>query len=126
MTTVQTLAELVAIDSVSVRPNAEIANYLAGRCEELGLTVKRFPYRDDNNLEKFNLVALAGEEFSTKPKVELALALWTRRVRHERLYCRSAWCCCSNRSAHVAPAAGTRFHRRRRSWIARSQAARGC
>ena len=72
-TVVQTLEELVAIDSVSVRPNGEIADYLAGRCEELGLAVQRFPYRDDNNLENFNLVALAGADFSTKPKVELAL-----------------------------------------------------
>ena len=72
-TVVQTLGELVAIDSVSVRPNTEIADYLAGRCEKLGLAVQRFPYRDDNNLEKFNLVALAGADFSTKPKVELAL-----------------------------------------------------
>lgn len=73
MTTVQTLSELVAIDSVSAHSNAEIADYLAGRCEELGLAVKRFPYRDDNNLEKFNLIALAGADFTTKPKVELAL-----------------------------------------------------
>ncbi|MFZ0062511.1 MAG: acetylornithine deacetylase [Pyrinomonadaceae bacterium] len=73
MTAVQTLAELVAIDSVSVRPNAEIADYLTRRCEALGLKVKRFPYRDDNDLEKFNLVALAGIDFATKPQVELAL-----------------------------------------------------
>jgi len=73
MTTAQTLSELVAIDSVSARSNAEIADYLAGRCEALGLAVKRFPYRDDNNLEKFNLIALAGADFTTKPKVELAL-----------------------------------------------------
>jgi acetylornithine deacetylase len=73
MTAVQTLAELVAIDSVSVRPNAEIADYLTRRCEVLGLKVKRFPYRDDNDLEKFNLVALAGTDFTTKPQVELAL-----------------------------------------------------
>lgn len=73
MNTAQTLSELVAIDSVSARSNAEIADYLAGRCEALGLAVKRFPYRDDNNLEKFNLIALAGVDFTTKPKVELAL-----------------------------------------------------
>ena len=73
MTTVQTLAELVAIDSVSVRPNAEITDYLGRHCEALGLNVKRFPYRDDNDLEKFNLVAVAGTDFTTKPQVELAL-----------------------------------------------------
>lgn len=73
MTTVETLSELVAIDSVSARSNAEIADYLAGRCEALGLAVKRFPYRDENDQEKVNLIALAGTDFSTKPKVELAL-----------------------------------------------------
>ena len=73
MNTAQTLSELVAIDSVSAHSNAEIADYLFVRCEALGLAVKRFPYRDDNNLEKFNLIALAGADFTTKPKVELAL-----------------------------------------------------
>lgn len=73
MTTVQTLSELVAIDSVSARSNAEIANYLTNRCEALGFSVKRFPYRDDNNLEKLNLIALAGADFSSKPSIELAL-----------------------------------------------------
>ncbi|MGI8918025.1 MAG: acetylornithine deacetylase [Pyrinomonadaceae bacterium] len=73
MKTAQTLSELVAIDSVSARSNAGIAHYLAGRCEALGLAVKRFPYSDDNNLEKFNLIALAGADFTNKPKVELAL-----------------------------------------------------
>lgn len=73
MKTAQTLSELVAIDSVSARSNAEIADYLARRCEALGLAVKRFPYRDDNSLEKFNLIALTGADFTNKPKVELAL-----------------------------------------------------
>ncbi len=73
MNTVQTLSELVAIDSVSARSNAEIADYLVGRCEALGLKVKRFSYRDDNDLEKFNLIALAGADFATNPEVELAL-----------------------------------------------------
>ena len=73
MTTVQTLSELVAIDSVSQRSNAEITDYLTGRCEALGFSVKRFPYHDDNDLEKFNLIALSGADFTTRPKVELAL-----------------------------------------------------
>ena len=37
------------------------------------MAVKRFPYRDDNDREKFNVIALAGTDFSTKPNVELAL-----------------------------------------------------
>jgi acetylornithine deacetylase len=35
--------------------------------------VQRFSYRDDNDLEKFNLVAIAGAASATKPAVELAL-----------------------------------------------------
>lgn len=73
MTPAQTLSELVAIDSVSARPNAEIADHLTRRCEALGLTVKRFPYRDDDGVEKVNLIAVAGTDFSAQPDVELAL-----------------------------------------------------
>lgn len=73
MTTAQTLSELVAIDSVSSRSNAQIADYLTARCEALGFSVQRFSYRDDNDLEKFNLVAIAGAASATKPAVELAL-----------------------------------------------------
>ena len=73
MTPAQTLSELVAIDSVSARPNAEIADHLTRRCEALGLTVKSFPYRDDDGVEKVNLIAVAGTDFSAQPDVELAL-----------------------------------------------------
>jgi acetylornithine deacetylase len=73
MTPAQTLSELVAIDSVSSRSNAQIADYLTTRCEALGFSVQRFSYRDDNDLEKFNLVAIAGAASATKPAVELAL-----------------------------------------------------
>lgn len=73
MTPAQTLSELVAIDSVSARTNAEIADYLTRRCEVLGLTVKRFPYRDDDGVEKVNLIAVVGTDFSAQPDVELAL-----------------------------------------------------
>ena len=58
MTTVkETLAKLVSIDSVSARSNSEIVEYLAQRCETLGLKVTRFPYIDDAGVEKVNLVA---------------------------------------------------------------------
>ena len=83
MTVQQTLSELVAIDSVSVRSNVEVAGYLTSRCEALGLKVKRFPYRDDNNVEKINLVALAGADFSTTPMVELALVGHTDTVPYD-------------------------------------------
>ena len=73
MTPRETLSELVAIDSVSAHSNAEIAAYLSDRCEALGFSVKRFPYRDDNDLKKVNLIAIAGTDFANKPSVELAL-----------------------------------------------------
>jgi len=60
MTTVQqTLADLVALDSVSSRSNAEIIFYLEKRCEKLGLATQRFSHIDEDRVEKINLVALA-------------------------------------------------------------------
>lgn len=59
MTVEQTLAELVAIDSVSTRSNAEIISYLRRRCEALGLTIQTFSHVDENGVEKINLVAVA-------------------------------------------------------------------
>jgi len=76
----QTLAELVAIDSVSSRSNVPIADYLASRCEAMGLRVKPFPYTDDNGVEKLNLIALAGTEFANTTAVELALVGHTDTV----------------------------------------------
>ena len=80
MNPIQILSELVAINSVSARSNAEIVDYLAQQCEALGFTVKRFPYRDDNGVEKTNLIALAGADFSSKRQVELALVGHTDTV----------------------------------------------
>ncbi|HEV7684042.1 MAG TPA: acetylornithine deacetylase [Pyrinomonadaceae bacterium] len=83
MTVQKTLAELVAIDSVSARSNSEIIDYLAQRCEAIGLTVKRFPYTDANGVAKLNLLALTGAEFSDKPEVELALVGHTDTVPYD-------------------------------------------
>jgi acetylornithine deacetylase len=81
MTVQKTLAELVAIDSVSARSNALIIDYLSRRCVAAGLQVKRFPYTDDNGIEKTNLIALAGAEFAAAPpQVELALVGHTDTV----------------------------------------------
>ncbi|MDQ1707243.1 MAG: acetylornithine deacetylase [Pyrinomonadaceae bacterium] len=77
----QTLTELVAIDSVSSRSNATIVDYLAGRCAAIGLEVQAFPYTDEVGVQKTNLVALAGSEFSAAaPQVELALVGHTDTV----------------------------------------------
>ena len=84
MTVQQTLAELVAINSVSSRSNAEIVDYLAQRCEAMGLRVKRFPYMDESGVEKINLIALAGTGFSDKaPEVKLALVGHTDTVPYD-------------------------------------------
>jgi acetylornithine deacetylase len=63
------LAELVRIDSVSSKSNAEIIEYLQRWCEALGLITRRYPYRDDRGVEKINLIALTADT----DEVELAL-----------------------------------------------------
>ncbi|HKO60910.1 MAG TPA: acetylornithine deacetylase [Pyrinomonadaceae bacterium] len=80
MTIQKTLADLVAINSVSTRSNVEIINYLRRGCELLGFQVKRFPYVDDKGVEKVNLIAVAGTSFDTQPKVTLALVGHTDTV----------------------------------------------
>jgi len=79
----ETLSELVAIDSVSSRSNIEIATYLTVRCEALGLKVKRFPYLDEKGVEKINLVALCGTNFSDATTVELSLVVHTDTVPYD-------------------------------------------
>ena len=83
MTVQKTLAELVAIDSVSSRSNAEIVDYLAQRCEAIGLKLKRLPYTDVGGVEKLNLIALSGSEFSEETAVELALVGHTDTVPYD-------------------------------------------
>src|SRR6478672_12884728 len=74
----ETLAELVAIDSVSSRSNARIVEYLQQRCERAGFAVKRFSYNDGN--EKFNLLASIGDNPSY---AELALVGHTDTVPYD-------------------------------------------
>jgi acetylornithine deacetylase len=69
MNVTETLRELVGIDSVSARSNAEIISYLAERCRERGFIVERFPHHDENGVVKANLVA------RTKDANEIELAL---------------------------------------------------
>jgi len=84
MTVQQTLADLVAINSVSSRSNAEIVDYLSQRCGALGLRVQRFSHTDESGLEKTNLIALAGAEFAEgPPQVELALVGHTDTVPYD-------------------------------------------
>ncbi len=75
MTVEQTLADLVAIDSVSARSNAEIISYLEERCEKLGFETKALPHVDENGIEKINLVAVAAENGSNPAAHQIELAL---------------------------------------------------
>src|SRR5689334_6607259 len=77
------LAELVAIDSVSAGTNAEIIDDLERRCAALGFTTKRHAYHDEHGVEKINLVALTGAEFSEDLNVELALVGHTDTVPYD-------------------------------------------
>ena len=57
MTVQQTLADLVALDSVSSRSNAAMISYLTGRCERLGFQTQQIPHADENGIQKINLLA---------------------------------------------------------------------
>ena len=83
MTVQKTLAELVAIDSVSSHSNSTIVEYLEQRCESIGMTTKRLPYTDASGVEKINLLALSGAEFSDNTVVELALVGHTDTVPYD-------------------------------------------
>jgi acetylornithine deacetylase len=83
MTAKETLAQLVSIDSVSAHSNVEIISLLENRCEAMGMVVKRFPYADDQGVEKVNLVALAGTDFTGATSVELALVGHTDTVPYD-------------------------------------------
>ena len=73
------LADLVRIDSVSSRSNAEMVAYLERRCEALGLITRRFPYSDEHGVEKINLIALTQDV----EEVELALVGHTDTVPYD-------------------------------------------
>ncbi len=83
MTVEETLAQLVSIDSVSSRSNNEMTNLLADRCKSMGLAVKSFPYTDERGVEKTNLIALAGADFSETTRAELALVGHTDTVPYD-------------------------------------------
>jgi acetylornithine deacetylase len=82
----ETLRELVAIDSVSQRSNAEIVSYLATRCQAAGFNVTRFPYLDDTGVEKTNLVAqtsIGDSSAKADSSVELVLVGHTDTVPYD-------------------------------------------
>ncbi|MFN2597669.1 MAG: acetylornithine deacetylase [Pyrinomonadaceae bacterium] len=73
MNVVETLRDLVAIDSTSARTNAGVVNYLAARCERAGFCARALPYTDGAGVKKLNLVAVAPR--ATRDGEEVALAL---------------------------------------------------
>lgn len=79
MTIEERLAELVGIDSVSARSNREIISYLASHTESSGMRVRLLPYKDEQGVEKVNLIAVAGTE-SFDDEIELALVGHTDTV----------------------------------------------
>src|ERR1043166_5120644 len=79
MTVQETLADLVAIDSVSSRSNEEIISYLEQRCRSVGLMTQRSADVDDLGLEKINLVARSSET----DQIELALVGHTDTVPYD-------------------------------------------
>jgi acetylornithine deacetylase len=99
----ETLAHLVSINSVSGGSNQEIIEYLSARAESLGMRVRLLTYRDERNIEKVNMIAVAGES-GFDEEVELALvghtdtvpfdAAWTEALqltpRDGKLYGRGA------------------------------------
>ena len=84
MSVIKTLRELVAIDSVSSRSNAEIISYLAARCEAAGFRVTRFPHTDETGVEKINLVAQTSvcESSANNPQTEVYVTAGLALVGH--------------------------------------------
>jgi acetylornithine deacetylase len=80
MTIEKTLSELVAINSISARSNAEVIAYLAARVEASGFQVTKFPYTDERGIEKINMIALAGAGATDENDAELALVGHTDTV----------------------------------------------
>ncbi|NOK16063.1 acetylornithine deacetylase [Corallococcus carmarthensis] len=56
-----TLAELVALDTTSSRPNAPLIDYAQARLEAAGFSAERQHYTDDAGVAKVNLVARKGD-----------------------------------------------------------------
>jgi acetylornithine deacetylase len=83
MTAKESLTQLVHIDSVSSRSNAEIISYLTHRCEAFGLRTSHWPYTDDAGVEKLNLIALAGAAPTEAREAELALVGHTDTVPYD-------------------------------------------
>jgi acetylornithine deacetylase len=83
MSVAETLAELVAIDSVSSHSNVEIISFLAARAEAAGMCARMFPYMDAGGVKKFNLVCVPPSVDADEMRVELALVGHTDTVPYD-------------------------------------------
>jgi acetylornithine deacetylase len=79
----RTLSDLVAIDSVSARPNAEIIRYLREAVTRLGFEVSELGYDDDKGVRKTNLIAVAGPKQAVVGQGGLALVGHTDTVPYD-------------------------------------------
>jgi acetylornithine deacetylase len=114
------LAELVALDTTSSRPNAPLVDLAQAKLEAAGFVAERLPYRDEAGVEKVNLVAVKGGA-GGEQRAALALvghtdcvpydAAWTEALRlterEGRLYGRGA--CDTKGFIACALHAATRF-----------------
>ncbi len=75
-----TLAELVAINSVSSNSNLETVKLLSARLERLGMCGRMYPYTDEKGVKKFNLVMVYPKTFEDGGHIELALVGHTDTV----------------------------------------------
>lgn len=78
----ETLARLVAIDSVSARSNSGVIAYMRERAEAAGMSVRLHPYTDERGVEKTNMVATLGP-ITPDQAVELALVGHTDTVPYD-------------------------------------------
>jgi acetylornithine deacetylase len=81
----ETLAALVAINSISSQSNIEISKILEASCAARGMKIHRFPYRDERGVEKVNTLAAYPPEASLE-EIELVLVGHTDTVPFD-----SAW-----------------------------------
>jgi acetylornithine deacetylase len=81
-----TLAQLVAIDTTSNRPNQPIIDLIEQRVTGAGFRCERFRYTDDAGVEKINLLARKGSAKGGSEPAELALVGHTDCVPFDRAW----------------------------------------
>lgn len=79
----ETLAKLVAINSVSSNSNVEIISFLAAYCERMGMCARLLPYVDERGVKKINLIAVAPRTTKDDEWIELALVGHTDTVPYD-------------------------------------------